>query len=262
MSVRTLVDKLVAAEMKRMPKPTTAASRFPDLDLFDKNPLLQQELDRVRRGKPMEPKLDLARYQLPDPSTLASSSSSSSATATATSSTTSTTNTTVPTPSSTQPSTTTAATSLGSISDADQTTMPSGSEQLPEGRQQWLHAVANANAQLEHQAQRIVNLELVQKFGSNAWNIHNYQMEYSLSLLRNAVDAKRTEVIELNKLRKRDQLDAAESLQRMEAKWAELISSTLQVEVASASLEAELAQLKAYEANLAKELGLPLVQQP
>ncbi|KAG0308725.1 hypothetical protein BGZ98_007093 [Dissophora globulifera] len=245
--------------MKRMPKPTTAASRFPDLDLFDKNPLLQQELDRVRRGKPMEPKLDLARYQLPDPSTLATSSSPS---ATATTSTTSTTNTTVPTSSSTSSSTTTAATSLGSISDADQTTMPSGSEQLPEGRQQWLHAVANANAQLEHQAQRIVNLELVQKFGSNAWNIHNYQMEYSLSLLRNAVDAKRTEVIELNKLRKRDQLDAAESLQRMEAKWAELISSTLQVEVASASLEAELAQLKAYEANLAKELGLPLVQQP
>lgn len=51
-------------------------------------------------------------------------------------------------------------------------------------------------------------------------------------------------------------MDVAESLQRLEAKWAEMISSTLQVEVASASLHAELAQLKAYEIQLCKELGV------
>lgn len=56
-------------------------------------------------------------------------------------------------------------------------------------------------------------------------------------------------------------MDVSESLQRLEAKWAEMISSTLQVEVASASLQAELAQLKAYEVQLSKELGVtPPVQ--
>ncbi|KAG0002538.1 hypothetical protein BGZ80_003939 [Entomortierella chlamydospora] len=223
--VRTLVDKLIASEMKRMPKPRDPATLFPDIELFKDNELMQQELDRVRRGKPMEPKLDLSRYQLEIPTVADTTTSSSSET-----------------PESSEPIT------------------PSASEELPEGRVLWLKALDNANAQLEHQNQRIMNLELVQKFGGNAWNIHNYQMEYDLSLLRKAVDDTKAEVIELNKLRKRDQLEAAESLQRLEAKWAEMISATLQVEVASASLEAELEQLKTYEANLCKELGVPLVQ--
>jgi len=51
------------------------------------------------------------------------------------------------------------------------------------------------------------------------------------------------------------QLDVADSLQRLEAKWAELISSTLQVEVASAGLVQELEQMKKYEAQLLKEVG-------
>ncbi|KAF9115920.1 hypothetical protein BGX27_005802 [Mortierella sp. AM989] len=221
--VRTLVDKLIASETKRMPKPRDPATLFPDIELFKENEMIQQELDRVRRGKPMEPKLDLSRYQLETPTATDTTTSSS----------------------------------LSSTTTTDSIT-PSASEELPEGRILWLKALDNANAQLEHQNQRIMNLELVQKFGGNAWNIHNYQMEYELSLLRKAVDEKKAEVTELNKLRKRDQLEAAESLQRLEAKWAEMISSTLQVEVASASLEAELEQLKVYEANLSKELGVPL----
>ncbi|KAF9142369.1 hypothetical protein BGX30_002798 [Mortierella sp. GBA39] len=219
-----MVDKLIASEMKKMPKPRDASSLgFPDIDLFSSNTLIQQELDRVRRGKPMDPSLDLSRYQL-DPPTSSSSSTTTSNTTTA--------------------------------NGSAETITPSASEELPEGRTQWLKALDNANAQLEHQNQRVLNLELVQKFGGNAWNVHNYQLEYDVSLLRGAVDKKKAEIMELNKLRKRDQMDVAESLQRLEAKWAEMISSTLQVEVASASLQAELAQLKAYEIQLSKELGV------
>ncbi|KAK3831423.1 MAG: Pre-mRNA-splicing factor SPF27 [Linnemannia elongata] len=222
-----MVDKLIASEMKRMPKPRDASSLgFPDIDLFSSNTLIQQELDRVRRGKPMDPALDLSRYQLDPPTS--STSTTSNATA---------------------------------ANGSTETITPSASEELPEGRAQWLKALDNANTQLEHQNQRVLNLELVQKFGGNAWNIHNYQLEYDVSLLRKAVDEKKAEIMELNKLRKRDQMDVSESLQRLEAKWAEMISSTLQVEVASASLQAELAQLKAYEVQLSKELGVtPPVQ--
>ncbi|KAG0288518.1 hypothetical protein BGZ97_006737 [Linnemannia gamsii] len=208
-----------------MPKPRDPTSLgFPDMDLFSSNTLIQQELDRVRKGKPMDPALDLSRYQLDPPASTSSSSTTSNSTTTANGST--------------------------------ETITPSASEELPEGRALWLKALDNANAQLEHQNQRVLNLELVQKFGGNAWNIHNYQLEYDVSLLRKAVDEKKAEIMELNKLRKRDQMDVAESLQRLEAKWAEMISSTLQVEVASASLQAELPQLKAYEIQLCKELGV------
>ncbi|KAF9276426.1 hypothetical protein BGZ68_010021 [Mortierella alpina] len=224
---RTLVDKLIASEMKRMPKPRDPSTLFPDIELFKDNELIQQELERVRKGKPMENALDMTRYQLEPPTAPSSGATSSDAPDGASSET---------------------------------TITPSASEELPEGRATWIKALENADAQLEHQNQRILNLELVQKFGGNAWNVHNYQLEYDLSLLRKAVDEKKAEVIELNKLRKRDQLDVAESLQRLEAKWAEMISSTLQVEVASASLAAELEQLKAYEEQLSKELGLPLAQ--
>ncbi|KAF9965961.1 hypothetical protein BGZ70_003683 [Mortierella alpina] len=220
---RTLVDKLIASEMKRMPKPRDPSTLFPDIELFKDNQLIQQELERVRKGKPMENALDMTRYQLEPPTSQSSSHPSD-------------------------------------VASAETTITPSASEELPEGRATWIKALENANAQLEHQNQRILNLELVQKFGGNAWNVHNYQLEYDLSLLQKAVDEKKAEVIELNKLRKRDQLDVAESLQRLEAKWAEMISSTLQVEVASASLEAELEQLKAYEEQLSKEFGVPLAQ--
>ncbi|KAF9580697.1 hypothetical protein BGW38_002558 [Lunasporangiospora selenospora] len=214
--MRTQVDKLIAAELKRMPKPRDPSALFPDIDLFKDRALLQQELERVRKGKPMEPTLDLSRYQLEPPST--------------------------------------------STPDNDNNTNTplTASEELPEGKILWLKALGNADAQLEQQNQRILNLELIQKFGANAWNVHNYQLEYDLTNLRKVVDDKKGEVLELNKQRKRDQLEVAESLQRLEAKWAEMISATLQVEVASASLESELEQLKAYEAKLVKELGIPL----
>ncbi|GJJ73823.1 pre-mRNA-splicing factor SPF27 [Entomortierella parvispora] len=232
--MRSLVDKLVAAEMKRMPKPQDPSALFPDIELFQTNELMQQELDRVRRGKPMEPQLDLTRYQLEPPTSTSAAGDSS-----------------LPT---TGSSSSTAPTKDTVMEDAT-TIIPSASEELPEGQAIWHNALDNANAQLEHQNQRILNLELVQKFGNNAWNIHNYQLEYDLSMIRNAVDEKKSEIMELNKLRKRDQLDVAESLQRLEAKWAELISSTLQVEVASAGLVQELEQMKKYEAQLLQEVG-------
>ncbi|KAF9942455.1 hypothetical protein BGZ67_001437 [Mortierella alpina] len=200
--------------MKRMPKPRDPSTLFPDIELFKDNELIQQELERVRKGKPMEHALDMTRYQLEPPTS--------------------------------QPSGATTSSDAPDGASAETTITPSASEELPEGRATWIKALENADAQLEHQNQRILNLELVQKFGGNAWNVHNYQLEYDLSLLRKAVDEKKAEVIELNKLRKRDQLDVAESLQRLEAKCD--------------ALAAELEQLKAYEEQLSRELGLPLAQ--
>ncbi|KAG0056918.1 hypothetical protein BGZ83_002858 [Gryganskiella cystojenkinii] len=228
--MRSIVDKLVAAEMKRMPKPRDPSSLFPDIELFQTDELLQQELERVRKGKPMEPQLDLSRYQLETPTAAASSQPSST------------------------PSSSASASTDTIMEDASRIT-PSASEELPEGRAIWQKALENANSQLEHQNQRILNLELVQKFGNNAWNVHNYQLEYDLSLIRNAVDEKKSAIIELNKLRKRDQTEVEESLSRLEAKWASLISSTLEVEIASSELEAGLDEMKKIEAKLIDEIA-------
>ncbi|KAG0249708.1 hypothetical protein DFQ27_009841 [Actinomortierella ambigua] len=220
--VRTQVEKLIAAEMKRMPKPKDASTLYPDIDLFKDNELILQELERVRKGKPMDP-LDLTRYQLQPPSSTEDSSATSS--------------TTIP----------------AAISGV--------SEQLPAGHDLWLQAVSNANAQLEHQDQRLLNLELLSKYGPNSWNIHNYQLEYELSQLQQQLEASRQRVLDLNKLRKRDQTEAGQTLARLEHQWAERVSASLQVNVAAASLQMELDQLKAYEARLRAELGLDKEEQ-
>lgn len=44
----------------------------------------------------------------------------------------------------------------------------------------WQVAVANARAQLEHQALRIQNLELAAKFAPNAWRAHNASLEAAI----------------------------------------------------------------------------------
>ncbi|KAF9969862.1 hypothetical protein BGZ73_007600 [Actinomortierella ambigua] len=207
--VRTQVEKLIAAEMKRMPKPKDVSAMYPDIELFKHNELIQQELERVRKGKPMDP-LDLTRYQLQPP--------------TATS--------TIPAP------------------------ITGVSEELPEGHQVWQQAVSNADAQLAHQDQRLVNLELLAKYGANSWNIHNYQLEYLLNHCQQQLEATRQRVLELNKMRKRDQIEAGQTLARLDQQWAERVSATLQVNVAAASLQMELEQLKAYEQQLKTELGV------
>lgn len=45
----------------------------------------------------------------------------------------------------------------------------------------WQVAVANARAQLEHQALRIQNLELASKFAPNAWRAHNASLEAAIA---------------------------------------------------------------------------------
>merc|ERR1719203_390029 len=47
----------------------------------------------------------------------------------------------------------------------------------------WERAVRNAEAQLEHQANRIDNLELLQSYGANLWRVHLNSLEAAQSRL-------------------------------------------------------------------------------
>ena len=70
----------------------------------------------------------------------------------------------------------------------------------------WTSAIDNAQAQLEHQQNRMINLELVNKFGSNSWKIHNYQLEHAKNLIKTQADEIRAKITFLNKSRKLDQV--------------------------------------------------------
>lgn len=94
---------------------------------------------------------------------------------------------------------------------------------------------------------RLFNLELLQKYGANAWKVHNFQLEAYLKQLKSDVEDKKKQILDLNKQRKFEQTEGGSSLRDLESKWSDLISQTLQVEVACASLENEVEELKRYE---------------
>ncbi|GBB88106.1 hypothetical protein RclHR1_14620006 [Rhizophagus clarus] len=118
----------------------------------------------------------------------------------------------------------------------------------------WNDAVNNSKAQLQHQNLRMFNLELLQKFGANSWRLHNYQLENELQQYQKTLEEYKQNILELNKQRKADQLQAGNTIEALNNRWTEMIGQTLQVEVACASLEVEVEQLKLYENQLRASL--------
>jgi len=120
----------------------------------------------------------------------------------------------------------------------------------------WEAAVNNSKAQLESQTLRLFNLELLQKFGANAWRVHNYQLEGYQKQLQGILDDQKAMVTELNKQRKFEQTQAAGSLSSLEARWTELISQTVQVEVACVALGQEVAALEEQERRMRETMEI------
>ncbi|KAJ3137248.1 hypothetical protein HDU90_002034 [Geranomyces variabilis] len=120
----------------------------------------------------------------------------------------------------------------------------------PKSLADWQTALENAEAQLEHQTNRLINLELVNTFGSNAWKLHCYQLEWLASSLQKEVDAAAKEVTDINKDRKTAQLKMGQTLQQLAQRYSNLVHQTLQVDVATKGLEIQVAALRAEREKL------------
>ncbi|KAJ3026640.1 UNVERIFIED_CONTAM: hypothetical protein HDU68_005312 [Siphonaria sp. JEL0065] len=108
----------------------------------------------------------------------------------------------------------------------------------------WKRAVDNARAQIQHQENRLVNLELLSKFGANAWKLSNFQVEAVVKGLRVEVEDQRRELLELNKERKGEQTRAGSTLNQLEEKWKDLVDRVLRVDIANQVLEVEIESLQ------------------
>ncbi|KAG6837033.1 hypothetical protein H0H93_015896 [Arthromyces matolae] len=121
--------------------------------------------------------------------------------------------------------------------------------------EEWHVALQNAHAQLEHQKIRSTNLSLLQNYGSNAWRIHNYLLEATAKQSEKALEDLKQLTVDVNRERKNNQEHTGKQLTSLEARWTELISSVLQIEMANVALDAEIGQLNKREAELS-ELSL------
>eukprot|EP00824_Muranothrix_gubernata_P019121 TRINITY_DN38675_c0_g1_i1.p2 TRINITY_DN38675_c0_g1~~TRINITY_DN38675_c0_g1_i1.p2 ORF type:complete len:235 (+),score=60.48 TRINITY_DN38675_c0_g1_i1:31-705(+) len=108
----------------------------------------------------------------------------------------------------------------------------------------WTMALTNARAQVEHQYLRLVNLELLNKYGVNAWRKHNEKMDREASRLRGSVDLVRQSIDETNRKRKVDQMNAESKLHHRELQFQELVAKNHQIEAACVQLEEEIKRLR------------------
>ena len=116
-------------------------------------------------------------------------------------------------------------------------------------------AVDSAHAQLGHMDVRLKNVELMKKYGSNAWRLSNFQQEQDIRLLSEQVDAIKGETNEINRLRQKDQTEAGSKLATLEKRWTELISRGLQLEVANITTQSEIDALRNKKRKLETQLS-------
>jgi pre-mRNA-splicing factor SPF27 len=108
----------------------------------------------------------------------------------------------------------------------------------------WAAAVANAKAQLEHQALRVQNLELLAKHGANAWLAHNRGVEAALAGARAQLAQLDAAAEELHKTRKVQQTAAGAELAKLARQWDAAVRKNADIEAACDALEAEAAALR------------------
>jgi len=120
---------------------------------------------------------------------------------------------------------------------------PSGKDES--SLKKWQQARDNAQAQLEHQHTRIMNLELMSKYGTNAWRKHNEALVGTKKYMESLLQTEREEVEKINSKRKMDQVKQQLTITTQQQKYYETIHQNMQLEVACASLERDLKKVKA-----------------
>eukprot|EP00128_Syssomonas_multiformis_P002971 Colp12_sorted_trinity150504_noHs@21032 len=118
----------------------------------------------------------------------------------------------------------------------------------------WKSSVENSRAQLESQATRLVNLELLQQYGAQAWLKHISELEAMEKAATEELNEVKRQIEELNKVRKSEQTEAGAKLVEMEGKWAQTVFKNFDIETACNQLEDEVEALS----QQARSLGLPV----
>jgi pre-mRNA-splicing factor SPF27 len=103
----------------------------------------------------------------------------------------------------------------------------------------WQTSVDNARAQLEHQRNRLLNLELLLKFGPDALRAHNEALSADAARLQGKVGEVRAAVEALNRERKLQQTAAGREIRALQEEYLMLVSKNAALEAACRAMEAE-----------------------
>lgn len=118
----------------------------------------------------------------------------------------------------------------------------------------WQHSIENSMAQLEHQAVRVMNLELMLDYGCEAWKVYLEVMTSMLAKAQARLHDIKKEIQDINWQRKSKQTQAGEKLRSLEAQWVILVSKNYEIEQACAKFEEIIANYKPKE-EIVRENG-------
>jgi len=104
----------------------------------------------------------------------------------------------------------------------------------------WNECLENSMAQLEHQATRITNLELMTDYGTEAWKSYLEVLVKCVAAAQSQMTKLKKQIQEVNFQRKNVQMQVGEKLRDLEANWVGLVSKNYEIELACAHLEKQL----------------------
>lgn len=108
----------------------------------------------------------------------------------------------------------------------------------------WSECLKNSMAQLQHQSERVANLDLLSQYGADNWRSHCEILQSMFEVQqRKHADIKRR-IQEINWERKSDQKKAGVELQRLEESWIGLVSKNYEIERAIVETEKEVEDLR------------------
>mmetsp|Transcript_62747 Transcript_62747/g.86266 ORF Transcript_62747/g.86266 Transcript_62747/m.86266 type:complete len:240 (-) Transcript_62747:396-1115(-) len=122
--------------------------------------------------------------------------------------------------------------------------VPHPAKELHRDPQAWRTAVNNARAAVEHQHNRLVNLELLQRYGARAW----LQQNKALDKIKTSIDKQKEEmanaISEVNLKRKRSQEKLAPRMAILQNDYRRTCHENLQLGMACALLRKDVKRLK------------------
>lgn len=110
--------------------------------------------------------------------------------------------------------------------------------------QAWQESIDNSMAQLEHQAIRSLNLDLMSKYGSETWKAALEVMVGMSAKAQKELQDLKKEIQDVNWKRKSKQLSTGDKLNSLNQQWVSLVSCNFELEQAISMLEQQIHNVK------------------
>ena len=117
----------------------------------------------------------------------------------------------------------------------------------------WSECVANSHSQLQHQCNRIANLQLLQRFGTEGWKVSNTHLSHMLHAAQQDLLSVRKLVQEVNWQRKTAQTTAGDQLNGLQETWSSLVHKNYDIECACLMMQSDIDRLEQSVGNERRE---------